>query len=175
VLEVICPIILCIIGLFIANIEFVKNSYPKELSLALIPSPQTTYYNKLPFGSNDLDTSKIFLSSSDQSFVVYENSAMSAPVEELIDYNVYLFSKSNMNSLAGYFVLNYDQTNKIYDTVVFVNMKAQDSAPIFYQDHFNKMINAISGKNIRISVNLSNFRVMLCPYQVLSRTKTKIK
>jgi len=143
--------------------------------LGLLPSPQITYYNKLPFGSNDLDTSKIFPSSFDQSFVVYENTGMTTPVDELIDYNVYLFSKSNTNSLAGYFVLNYDQTNKIYDTAVFVNMQAQDSAPIFYQDHFNKMINAISGRNVKISVNLFNSRAMLCLYLVLSRIKIKTK
>ena len=140
------------IGLFIANIEFVKNSFPKEFNLSLLPSPQTTYYNKLPFASNDIETSNIFISSSNQKFVAYDNTALSNPVDELVEYNSYLYSTSNTNNLAGYFVLNFDQTNKIYDTVVFVNLKAQDSAPVFYQDHFNKMIGAISGRKINISV-----------------------
>ena len=153
VLEVICPILLVVIGLFISNINFTSNSFPKELSLALLPK-QTTTYNLVPFAVNDLDSSKIFISSDNEKFVNYSNQqfypdALSA----LVDYNKYLSQKQNTENLSGYYVINTNNTSKVYDSVVFINLKSQDAAPIFLQDHLTKMISAISQKNVKISVN----------------------
>lgn len=154
ILEVVCPILLVLIGLIIANIDFVKDSPPKEFSTNLLPTPQNTFYVNSPYISKDLNPSDVFQNSSIQTFSSYDNSvkSLNTPFEAITDFVNYIFQYKSTNELAGYYLLNADKTKNIYDSIIFINTVAQDSAPIFYQDHMSKMINAIAGKKVNISV-----------------------
>ena len=155
VLEVVCPILLVIIGLCIANFSFNSDSRPKELSLKLLPLPQTTTYNSIPFRNNQISTDKIFSNTSDEKFIPYSNKNDSSNVTGyLIDFTNYLYKSTTNQKLAGYNVLNTDKVNNIYDSFVFIDLISKDAAPIFLQDHLTRMINAISDNPVYISVKL---------------------
>ena len=156
-LEVFCPILLTLIGCFIASVNFLTDSNPKQFNLGLLPTPQTTTYNSLPYIFNNLNTtnssSGIFNSSTYENFVQYQNTTpYTSSINALVDFNNYIFQSNSTNNLAGYFVLNFDNVNKIYESIVFVNTIAQDAAPIFYQDMMTNMINKICGRPINIQV-----------------------
>jgi hypothetical protein len=105
---------------------------------------------------NDTSPGNVFQNSSIETFTSYDNSkkSLSSPFDSITDFVNYLFQNTNTNQMAGYYILNADKTNNVYDSIIFVNTVAQDSAPIFYQDHLSKMVNAIAGKQVNITVNI---------------------
>ena len=113
-----------------------------------------TRFTSNSFLTSSLSTSSIYVSSANQTFISYNNSISPGnnTLDSLVDFNNYLFKYNQTNSIPGYFTLNFDNINKIYESVVFVNLVSQDSAPIFYQDCMSKFINAISGKTVNIQV-----------------------
>jgi len=156
ILEVVCPILLVLIGLIIANIDFIKDSPPKEFTINLLPTPQNTFFVNSTYYVNDTSPGNVFQNSSIETFTSYDNSkkSLSSPFDSITDFVNYLFQNTNTNQMAGYYILNADKTNNVYDSIIFVNTVAQDSAPIFYQDHLSKMVNAIAGKQVNITVNI---------------------
>ena len=153
ILEVFCPIILTLVGCFIASVNFLIDSNPKQFNLGLLPTPQTTTYNSIPYIFNGINSSSIFVNSSVENFSAYQNKTpYSTSINALVDFNNFIFQSNSTNNLAGYFVLNFDNVNKIYESIVFVNTIAQDAAPIFYQDMMTNMINNICRRPINIQV-----------------------
>ena len=109
--------------------------------------------NFSPYIFNGINSSSIFVNSSVENFSAYQNKTpYSTSINALVDFNNFIFQSNSTNNLAGYFVLNFDNVNKIYESIVFVNTIAQDAAPIFYQDMMTNMINNICRRPINIQV-----------------------
>ena len=85
--------------------------------------------------------------------------------QALVELNNLLFENLNSTSnLAGYYILNSDNTSSEYDAVLLINLMSQDACVIFLQDFFNNMISAISGKNVEINVKFTIIQLINSPF-----------
>lgn len=157
VLEIICPIVLVLIGIGVASVTFLVNSNPKQVSIGLLPYiKQNIKLNTAPIFSQSIPVSSIFQDDELTTFLIKDVTSGARAIDSLANFNNLLFPDiNNPKLLAGYFNLNIDSTNGDYDAAVFVNMIAQDGFPIFMQDFYNRMISAIAGRKINIQVNIN--------------------
>lgn len=162
VLEVLCPILLVLIGLGISSVQFVKNSPKVDINLNLITSttgkPTTMFINPILLDNTTLPSG--FLSNSSNYSYSYLPTNNSGDVySNLINYNNLLTPTTNFTtdipSYGSYYMIKMDNVNKQYEFVTFVNTQAKDGPIIYTQNMLNNIISYAAGRQINIQVRLS--------------------
>jgi ATP-binding cassette, subfamily A (ABC1), member 3 len=151
VLEILCPIILVLIGLGVSSVKFIKNSPQISMTFNLLPNGQTMVFNKNMFSGKPLpmtfqDTNNYNLTYSYDNFISTDNIKST-----LINYNNYVFNLNNTNSYGNYYIVNMDQSTQKYEFVLFPNIQSRNSAIIYMQYMMNNIISYAASDTINIS------------------------
>lgn len=170
-LEVLCPIILVLIGLGLSTVEFVTDPPARQLTVSNYNVLQDVFINKIPFRTNTIDLSSENLQSNNNmiklSFQNYQNTTSTSVVNELISFNnmnydnfnkVFtkpIFNDSLSNSyLSSLNVLEYNKITNNFEFISFINLKALDASPTMTQEFFTILIKKIlNNNNLRIKVS----------------------
>jgi hypothetical protein len=176
-MELLCPIILVLVGLGISKVEFTKDRSEKIIGLDLIEYSQTSLITKYPYLSvgNNVDlTNSITSFSSKHKFEYFDNKNNNQSlIQSLVSFNNEIKNKYNSTRndnpvfndtvrggfLGSYFFIQHDTIKHIYEFIVFVDIKSQDSAPIMLHEMYNSLIKKAS--NNKNSIKVSNTSVIL--------------
>lgn len=197
IMELICPILLVIIGLSLSTVEFVNDP---ESRLFTIDSSydinQISLVSNYPYYNNKQDTSfkidnrinsvykKQTLEFNDDINSDLPNSDISV-IDSIVKYNSILLNKYNStrvdnpqynstdigSRLGNYLLVDYNSNNNNkYEFVTYVDLKSKDSGPIMMQAMYNSIISSVIKKDVKI--NLTNAPFPLTKSQK-SRTQTR--
>ena len=172
ILEVLCPIILTLIGCLVGSIEFLEKnrSFPFHLN-QIDKDPQTIYYSYI---NND------FKNSFEELFKEYSSDDLSNIEFEQINYsgnflsnikqylnNLYnLKKKVKKKSYVYYIISDIDEMNHIYEFNCIVDIKPRQAAPIYANFLLNNFVR-FATKNKNLEINIIN--------EPLAYTKEEIK
>jgi ATP-binding cassette subfamily A (ABC1) protein 3 len=164
VLEIICPIVLVLIGLAVSSVVFVKDSPSSVVNLDLLLNKTIIYINK---------QDQIFMADPKIDYQVlsgFDTSTSQTFTQTILQFDNKLTPTTNftydMTSFGSYYLLKSDPVNNQYEFVTLVNTYSKDSAIIFPQVLMNKIISNAAGREIKI--NLTNW-----PFPLTSRIRTQ--
>ncbi len=157
-LEIICPILLVLIGLLVSSVQFVKDSPTINVDPSLLGLTEQKMYFSQKTLINGEDIPNIFLSNSNKSVatenILLENDNLDL-TNALIKFNNLISPKNYTTDLDSYASILFNQINEknqFYEFYVFANMQSKDSPIIFSQYIMNKVISFASDKRINIEV-----------------------
>lgn len=154
-LEILIPIILIIVGLALATVDFFKDPTPVILSDISIPNPNIIYHGSIgtptsqeavdsyfgAFGNTDkwnlTEVSDLTRDDLNKTLGDFENLVFNG-------YNAY---DSKLKNLGNHLVYNMDADAHRYQVVGFANPYLRDSAPLQMQLMLNGVMKAAGGDN----------------------------
>lgn len=172
IMEIICPVIIVIIGLALSEVEFVYDPPSRLIQMSNYPFLQETMVTQTPYKNREinLNTELIQLSSR----VTYDfntdvNDNSNSLVSNLADFTNDVLNKYNATHVAdseyndtitgehlgSYFFSEFDKTNHVYEFISVLNPKASDAVITFTQYMFTNLINKINqAEDITIEVSI---------------------
>lgn len=164
-LEIICPILLVLIGLLVSSVDFIKDSpFVKiEPSLLGLDEQKIFIYPIVFKSSQELPSS--FLDGDKQ--VIIEKKALddqdkSDFTKTLINFNNMISPKNytkDLDSYSSFLIYELNRDKHFYEFYVFANMQAKDSPLIYTQMMLNKIISHAANKKINIEVTFNYFKL----------------
>lgn len=171
ILEIMCPIILVLIGLGVSSVDFITDAPLKNMTLSEYQFLQESLVNRNPYYSRSENIEISGLEAVDrQKFVFEAETAEASLAAQLVSFNNRVlqkynatrtenpvFNDSSTNSYLGaYYFLDFNKSSNIYEFVTFANIKSRNSQPIMTQAMINAIISQAVGKEIDIIVNSFN-------------------
>jgi ATP-binding cassette subfamily A (ABC1) protein 3 len=161
ILEIICPILLVLIGLGVSSVQFVRDSPSSLIDLNLLLNKTTVYVNQ---------EDPIFSADPLINYQVLSVNNSASVLTTLLSFDDKITPTSNftydMTSFGSYYLLKSDSTNKQYEFVTFANTYSKDSAIMYPQVLMNKIISSAAGR--KITINFTN-----APFPLTSRVRTQ--
>jgi len=158
-LEIICPLLLVLIGLLVSSVEFIKDSPSIKINLDILGILQQNIfiYPKIFSNGNDIPYQLLNNNNNDAVFIVNNQSLdyQKNLTNTLITFNNIVSPKNytkDLNSYGSFLIGNIDYQKHYYEFFVFANMQAKDSALIYPQLMMNQIISLASNKSINIEV-----------------------
>lgn len=160
-LEVLCPIILVLIGLGVSSVKFIKNSNVVGINMNLISQTTGTstsmYINPILFDNTTMPSD--FLTNSSNYTYNYMVANNTGDVyTNLVNYNNLLLPNTNYTldipSYGSYYIIKLDKVAQNYEFVTFVNTQSKDGPLIYAQNMLNSIISYAAGRQINIQVKL---------------------
>ena len=161
-IEIICPIILVLIGLGVSSVQFVKNS----------PSIMADL-NQLPAGQQMIINSNLFTNDTEfnSEFIYYP---LESPLDEyyinVLDYNNLIERVNISDSYGSYYIFNTNSINQNYEFAIFSNLVSRNAPVIYTQYMLNKIHSLAVGKTIKVNNYISPFPLTT---KVKSQGKTR--
>jgi hypothetical protein len=151
VLEIICPIILVLIGCGVSAVQFVKNS-PPELTEIQNISTKDMMINTLTFDNSIVPN--LFYTSADPNitFQPVQFNSTSDPQQNIIGFNDLIENYNYTDNYGSYYFISIDPTNNNYKFIVYVNTQAKDGPITYTQFMVNNILNHAAGKTINVNV-----------------------
>ena len=169
-LEILCPIILVLIGLGVSSVEFSQENPHFLLHPSQILSSQTIYYSDQIFQTRAEIPNDLISDNINQNFLFTKIplSQTASETTSMISFMNSLFSINNATQLAkdaksfaGYYFMNIDDEHHQYDFITFSNLQSRQSAVIYPVYMLNKIVaHSLKAKNKEITINVYN-----CPFQ----------
>jgi len=162
-LEIICPILLVLIGLIVSSVEFIKDSPELKIEPGVLGLKEQKIYLYQNIFKNSQDLPNSFLKDNDQVIIekkALDNQNKSDLTNILINFNNLISPMKYTKDLNSYgsFLINELNTDKnFYEFYVFANMQSKDSPLIYTQMMMNKIISFAAKKQINIQVSLNLF------------------
>ncbi len=157
-MEILCPIILVLIGLGVSSVEFFRDSPPKTMTMSKFKAEQFPKVNKIPLLQNKSDIDSSFLLNYDTNITKYNlidwNISYDNVTKSLVEYNRMLqFSNTNLTQYGNFFFLRLDTIRHNYDFILISNTFAADAPPIYAQEMLTNIIRKASNNpNFKIKV-----------------------
>ena len=158
-LEILCPIILVLIGLGVSSVHFIKNSPFLYVNLNLLPTGETILTNQRLFNNGTVPI--VFRDNADSNLNLtysFADDVNNNDVEStLINFNNFLFKTNLTNSYGSYYLLNINKKTQIYEFVTFVNTQSRNSPIIFAQQMMDQILNFASDRQINVNFSHEPF------------------
>ena len=161
-LEILCPIILTLIGCVVGSIEFLEKNRTFPLLINQITNDtQLIFYSYLGYNlENTLKEILIEYSSEDISKIKYEEIEISSEIfdfyPELILNDLYEIKKTKKEkNFVNYIISKIDTRNHIYEFSMFVDIISRQSTPI-YANYLYKNFLRYATKNKELDVEIIN-------------------
>jgi ATP-binding cassette subfamily A (ABC1) protein 3 len=170
ILEVVCPILIVLIGLGISSVEFVNDPPNREITLNNYAFKQKAIVSSFSYYSQDIEISKNFKTTNDRMTYQYSNIKLQPSnfTDSIIDFRNNVFNTLNStqvsnptfnnsqtgSSLSSFFFIEFNEKSHIYEFLTLADIKSSDSPPAFTQLMFTDLINFINKKkDIKINVS----------------------
>ena len=158
VLEILCPILLVLIGLGVSTVQFNKNSPTIYPSLNLLPNPESIIINSNMFNNNTLPTYFQGLTASNSyvlnaTFVPQTSfvNAADLPTTFINFNNVINTINNTANGYGDFYIFSANQTSQKYNFLTFVDTQSRNAPIIYTQYMINLIHNYATGKNINVN------------------------
>ena len=161
-LEIICPILLCLIGLIVSSVEYSKDSPHVKLNPEILKIKNETINIYSQIFNSKKNIPEQFKKFGDKISVnLIEEKSNTNNIntlnKALINYNNLISPKEykkDMNSYASYMIDDLENNNdNNYSFALMSNTQSKDSMIIYSQLMLNKIISYAAGKEINIEVN----------------------
>ena len=164
VLEILCPILLILMGLFVSSIEY----FPDNPKFKLTPSEITNksqiilYYNRClwPFQTFPEEVIKGYDKSIKNLEVEKINMTQEYSLYSIIDFWNAVAEKNYSNNYGSYYCLRFDQTFHQYEILTTVNPIARQGAVVYSNYMFQNIIKYVT-KNNNLQINFVNYPLPL--------------
>ena len=114
VMEILCPIILVLIGLGVSSAKFIEESKTKLMDKSVL-SNQTVLVNRNPLLSNSSNINSEFLLQYSSSHINYQmldwNNSTDNVTQYLINYNLFLQAKNDTVQNGNFLITKLDTIN----------------------------------------------------------------
>ena len=165
ILEILCPILLTLIGCLVGYIEVLEEnrSFPLKLN-QLTNDSQVIYYNYYSYGSSlGSEVYQMFVNnrlSDDFSNIQFENLYTDIFYRNYNPYNILenineldkVKKYDKRTSFVYYVPLSLDNFNHQYDFNIIVDIKARQAVPIYTSCLLNSVVRFASNRNIEIEM-----------------------
>ena len=160
ILEILCPVLLIIIGLGVSSVEYFPSSPVVKLSPSEITKDNQVifYYDKCIKSKNDFPMKVV--EGYDSSFTNYKLEKIDVienenfPHVSIIDFWEKIYKKNYTNNYGSYLCITYDEKDLIFEVVTVVNSRARQGTIIYPSFLFSNIIKQITKKDLEI--NFSN-------------------
>lgn len=164
-IEILIPIILIIVGLALASIDFFTDSIVADISPTVFPTPNKFNYARFNGGDSvqvDIDAFNAALLNnpafSDLTEVTSEETDLRAFLsdfeEKVFENGAYDPDVENIGNLVFY---NLDKAQSKYSLIGFSNAFGRDSAPIHMQSILNSALAVGTGQDLNYTMRLFPF------------------
>ena len=159
VMEILCPIILVLIGLGVSSAKFVVESNTKLMEKSVL-SNQTVLVNRIPLLSNNSNINSEFLLPYSTSNINYQmldwNNSTDNVTQSLINYNLFLQAKNDTVQNGNFLITRLDTTNHIHEFILISNLYTREGPPIFIQE----MITNIMRTDLKVPDLIINVHII---------------
>ena len=165
--EILCPIILVIIGLGVSGVDFLTASPSIIMNVSGFVN-QTIMVNKVPLvaNTNGIATNNSFLSQYDTvnySYNLMDWTASNGNVTDaIVRYNKYLQSLNSTTQHGNFLITKINKDIQQYEFILFANLYSTDAPAMYINEMLNKiLIYATDMPNLKIIVSFITFNVLL--------------
>lgn len=152
ILEIVCPIILVLIGLGVSSVTFDKSTPSSKVDFTTLPNPVKIMINsympdgvRLPSAFSNIKTDLVEATYDDMAPGVNNNQNVKNYLNELNRKNV-------TDSYGSYYIMKLDQINNSYEFVTFINTQAKGAAVVFPQYLMNQIHSYAASRSINVEV-----------------------
>ena len=186
-MEILCPILLVLVGLIVSQVDMIGESEPQVLNLAAIGKQKILYAKADPsinFGSYDdfsdktnisyVDISSYITGSNDKDKIksfVEKYYDIAKDKEDSIDHKVDMTSKDYVGYFGGLLMLETAGTNH-YKFVEVLNTRVTHSVPLFSLYFLTNLIKANTLYSSQFQVNFLNYPMPLTAELEQSKDQT---
>jgi len=136
-MEILCPIILVLIGLGVSSAKFIEESKTKLMDKSVL-SNQTVLVNRNPLLSNSSNINSEFLLQYSSSHINYQmldwNNSTDNVTQYLINYNLFLQAKNDTVQNGNFLITKLDTINHAHEFILISNLYTREGPPIFIQE-----------------------------------------
>lgn len=171
VMEVICPIILVLIGIGLNSVKFVSDAPVRTMELANYPSSQISLLTKNSYYQTDASLIAKLKSSTQQELQFSTVEIGTKPiVEELSQFNNLLYDKfsrglskpayddpNSRKYFGHYFFLDFDLASNNYEFITLADLKSRDSSIIMTQAMINSIYSSVLESEVLIKASSAPF------------------
>ena len=154
ILEILCPILLILIGCGVSSIEFIKNNKSLELNINKI----TNETQKIFYSNFSNFPSNFFHDSINKNLIFSEikNDNNNNEIKKnVIDFMNKIYNLNDSNFFCGYYLINIDETNKHFDFINIINTRSRQATIIYPYYLIQKAIQYLS-KNNNLKIKIIN-------------------
>ena len=161
ILEILCPIVLIVIGLAVSSVEFTNGNPSFVLSpSSILSSEQSIYYIDTIYNSQtqeipselitddsnaDIKWKELSLEASSSSSDINQN--LLTCLNSLYDLNLSNRTVDNSeDSYGAYYFLTIDSSQHLYEFISFVHLQSRQSAIVYPEYMMNKLVHYATGK-----------------------------
>jgi len=159
-LEILCPIILVLIGLGVSSVQFIKNSPAVSAVLQEFPSGQ-----KIIINTNEFET---YLDKNNAEYLYKELDPKITGFSQAVTYyNNLILDQKLENSYGSFLVWKNNEANSgLYEFVTFTNTQARN-APVIYSQYMMNLIHShAAGRRINVNHKIT-------PFPITNRIRTR--
>lgn len=145
-LEVLCPILLVLIGLAVSSVEYFREEKNFVVRPTSLLSSQTIYYNR------DITVPSEVLSKDKENTVQFELLEKKISTgNKVIDYMNDLYQKNDTNNYGAYYFTKLDKINNKYEFISLINAQARQSAIVYNEFMLNNIVKYASTNEVTIT------------------------
>ena len=140
-LEVLCPVLLVLIGVLVSSVDYFSEEKNFVLSPTSILDKQTIYViNDNTLLQNDLENE----------ITVEQLPVSSSTEDKYVYYMNDIYQQNNTENYGSYYIEKIDNINHKYDFVTYVNTQSRQGAIIYVEYMLNHIAQQASDKKIKI-------------------------
>ena len=147
-LEILCPILLILIGLCVSQVKFNFSSSPQVVSIGIL-GPDTIFYgSKENKGVDSHFLQKPYNCSYEE---IITDTTYTDDAEAIFGFYQAITEKNDATNFGSLYILNADKTNQQYTFIEFINTVARQGAPFFSHYFLKQMLDYATGKDLDIT------------------------
>ena len=147
-LEILCPILLILIGLCVSQVKFNFSSSPVVVSIGIL-GPDTIFYgSKDNNGINSHFLQKPFNCSYKE---IITDTTYTNDDQAIFGFYEAIIKENDPTNFGSLYILKADKTNHEYEFVEFINTVARQGAPFFTHYFLKQMLDYAAGKELDIT------------------------
>ena len=161
ILEILCPILLILVGLIVSSVEYFPDNPSFKLSpSALTNKKQVIFYNNECTLSNNILPIDV-IKGYDKSFKNFEleyleiDEENTETLDKIIDFWNKVYYKNYTNNLGSYYCLLFDENIHQYQFLTVIDSRARQAAPVYTSHLFQNLIKYVT-KNEKLEINFYN-------------------
>jgi len=163
-MEILCPILLVLVGLGVSSVSFNRDSPTKTMNTSLFERAQAPKVNTLTLnGVNIIDTN--FLKAYNTNNITYQfvewKDYSDNTTRSILEYNRYLqFLSTNITEYGNFFFPKVNQVTNEYEFILISNTYANDAPPIYVQEMLTNLIR-LSSNNPKVAIQVNIYELLL--------------
>ena len=161
ILEILCPIVLIVIGLAVSSVEFTNGNPSFELSpSSILSSTQSIYYINTIYNDQTGEIPQALITDNSNADIQWKELSLQSSTTTDIGQNLltclnslYDLNLSNRtvdnseDSYGAYYFLTVDSSQHLYEFISFVHLQSRQSAIIYPEYMMNKIVHYATGKD----------------------------